>query len=116
MRIRTVDVRVHALFPGWTAGSGACAMVGMTAFFAATAKAPTASIVILFQMTDDYRIMLPLMPATVGSVYISHCFSPFSICTLRLGTSRGIPFPYTNEGERPAAKPAARPSPEIAGM
>ena len=28
---------------------------------------------------------------------------------------RGVPFPYANEGEPPATKPAARPSPEIAG-
>ncbi|MEE2612764.1 MAG: chloride channel protein [Acidobacteriota bacterium] len=38
----------------WTAGSGAYAMVGMAAFFAATAKAPTTSILILFEMTNDY--------------------------------------------------------------
>ena len=59
--------------------SGAYALVGMAAFFAATAKAPTTSIIILFEMTNDYRIMLPLMAATVGSVYISHRSSPFSI-------------------------------------
>ena len=59
-------------------------MVGMAAFFAATAKAPTTSIIILFEMTNDYRIMLPLMAATVGSVYMSHRFSPHSIYTLRL--------------------------------
>ena len=33
------------------------------------AKAPATSILILFEMTNDYRIMLPLMAATVGSVY-----------------------------------------------
>lgn len=105
----------HALFPDWTGGSGAYAMVGMAALFAATAKAPTTSIIILFEMTNDYRIMLPLMAATVGSVYISHRFSPFSIYTLRLH-QRGIPFPYVSEGEPPAPKPAARPSPEIADV
>jgi hypothetical protein len=34
-------------------------MAGMAAFFAATAKAPTTSSIILFGMTNDYRIMLP---------------------------------------------------------
>ena len=62
----------HGWFPDWTAGSGAYAMVGMAAFFAATAKAPTTSILIIFEMTSDYQIMLPLMAATAGSVYVSH--------------------------------------------
>ena len=57
---------------GLDATSGAYAMVGMAAFFAAAAKAPTTSILILFEMTGDYHIMLPLMAATVGSVYLSH--------------------------------------------
>lgn len=83
---------VHGYFPDWTAGSGAYAMVGMAAFFAATAKAPATSILILFEMTNDYRIMLPLMAATVGSVYVSHRMSPFSVYTLKL-QRRGIEFP-----------------------
>ncbi len=99
---------VHALFPEWTAGSGAYAMVGMAAFFAATAKAPTTSILILFEMTNDYRIMLPLMTATVGSVYVSHRLSPFSIYTLKLHR-RGIKFPHT-AGEGQKQESVAEPS------
>ena len=97
---------VHVMFPAWTAGSGAYAMVGMAAFFAAAAKAPTTSILILFEMTNDYRIMLPLMAATVGSVYVSHLFFPFTIYTLKLHR-RGIDFPHREEAERAALK--ARP-------
>ena len=80
-------------------------MVGMAAFFAATAKAPTTSILILFEMTNDYRIMLPLMAATVGSVYVSHRFSPLSIYTLKLHR-RGIAFPHGVEPEHPSVKVA----------
>ena len=58
---------VHFVYPDWTATSGAYAMVGMAAFFAAAAKAPTTSILILFEMTGDYHIMLPLMAATVAA-------------------------------------------------
>ena len=97
---------VHVLFPDWTAGSGAYAMVGMAAFFAATAKAPTTSILILFEMTNDYRIMLPLMAATVGSVYLSHRLSPFSIYTLKLHR-RGISYPGREEAERATQRMAA---------
>jgi CIC family chloride channel protein len=96
----------HVLFPDWTAGSGAYAMVGMAAFFAATAKAPTTSILILFEMTNDYRIMLPLMAATVASVYMSHRLFPLSVYTLKLHR-RGIVFPYggtlTASPEKPAS-------------
>lgn len=88
----------HSVFPEWTAGSGAYAMVGMAAFFAATAKAPTTSILILFEMTNDYRIMLPLMAATVGSVYVSHRLFPFTIYTLKL-YRRGISFPHAEDTE-----------------
>jgi CIC family chloride channel protein len=90
---------VHALFPATTAGSGAYAMVGMAAFFAAAAKAPTTSILILFEMTNDYRIILPLMAATVASVTVSHRLLHHSIYTLKLH-HRGIAFPD-------AAPPAA---------
>ena len=93
----------HGLFPDWTAGSGAYAMVGMAAFFAASAKAPTTSILILFEMTNDYRIMLPLMAATVGSVYVSHRLFPHSIYTLKLHR-RGINFPQQEEDDRPVVK------------
>ena len=97
---------VHVLFPDWTAGSGPYAMVGMAAFFAATAKAPTTSILILFEMTNDYRIMLPLMVATVGSVYLSHRLSPFSIYTLKLHR-RGISYPGREEAKRATQRMAA---------
>jgi len=83
----------HALFPTWTAGSGAYAMVGMAAFFAAAAKAPMTALLILFEMTNDYRIMLPLMAAVVGSVSVSHRLLPQSIYTLKLHR-RGIAFPH----------------------
>jgi CIC family chloride channel protein len=97
----------HSMFPEWTAGSGAYAMVGMAAFFAATAKAPTTSILILFEMTNDYRIMLPLMAATAGSVYVSHRLFPLTVYTLKLHR-RGISFPH---GEEPARAVAETPPP-----
>jgi CIC family chloride channel protein len=83
----------HSIYPDWTATSGAYAMVGMAAFFAAAAKAPTTSILILFEMTGDYQVMLPLMAATVGSVYLSHLLLPHSIYALKLNR-RGISYPY----------------------
>ena len=102
---------VHALFPEMTGGSGAYAMVGMAAFFAAAAKAPTTSILILFEMTNDYRIILPLMVATVGSVTLANRFMPLSIYTLKLH-NRGITFPYEDGAERSRGR-SRPPSPSL---
>ena len=96
----------NGLFPGSTAGSGAYAMVGMAAFFAAAAKAPTTSILLLLETTGDYRIVLPLLAATAGSVYVSHRVLPFSVYTLKL-RRRGVELPR-GEGAGPPPAPAAK--------
>lgn len=79
----------HSVFPDLTAASGAYAMVGMAAVFAGAARAPITAIIILFEMTQDYRIMLPLMFATVVSTIIAQHFEAESIYTLKLKL-RGI--------------------------
>ena len=55
----------HAIFPEFSAGSGAYALVGMGAMAASVLGAPIASILILFELTGDYRIMLALMVASI---------------------------------------------------
>lgn len=82
---------MHSLFPHVTASSGAYATVGMAAVFAGAARAPVTAIIILFEMTLDYRIMLPLMFATVVATLLSARFEPESIYTLKL-VRRGIDF------------------------
>jgi CIC family chloride channel protein len=79
----------HGLFPSVTAPAGAYAMVGMAAFFSSAAHAPITAILILFEMTGDYNIILPLMLATVVSTLIARLLSRESIYTLKL-TRRGI--------------------------
>ncbi|MGD8735543.1 MAG: chloride channel protein [Anaerolineae bacterium] len=85
----------HDLLPSVTAPAGAYAMVGMAAFFSSAAHAPITAILILFEMTGDYNIMLPLMLATVVSTLISRLLSRESIYTLKL-TRRGI---HLEEGQ-----------------
>jgi CIC family chloride channel protein len=80
---------VHAWRPESTAGPGAYALVGMAAVFAAAAHAPLTSILILFEMTSDYRIILPLMTSAVIASLISQAVSRESIYTLKL-TRRGV--------------------------
>jgi len=79
----------HQFFPGITGPSGAYALVGMAAFFAGAAHAPVSAILILFEMTGDYAIILPLMLATVLSTVVARVLSKESIYTLKLAR-RGV--------------------------
>lgn len=75
---------VHQLFPTITANPGAYALVGMAAVVAGTTHATLTSIIIVFEMTNDYRIMLALMVACVFATLVSRRIMPYSIYTLKL--------------------------------
>jgi CIC family chloride channel protein len=79
----------HLLFPSYVASPGAYALVGMAAVFAGAARAPITAIIMLFEMTRDYMIILPLMIAVVISVVISRSLSRESIYSLKL-VRRGV--------------------------
>ena len=85
----TFGQAVNFLFPNITAPAGAYALVGMAAFFGGAAHAPVTAILILFEMTGDYQIILPLMLTTVISTLISRLLSKDSIYTLKL-SRRGV--------------------------
>ncbi len=89
---------MNALFPGVTAPAGAYALVGMGAVFAGTAHAPISSILMLFEMTDDYKIILPLMIAVVISHLVSSALSPDSIYLLKLRRRGGLTPPPPRAG------------------
>lgn len=80
---------VEKIFPGATAGAGAFATVGMAAVFAGAARAPFTAILIVFEMTNDYRLMVPLMAAVIFSMLVAERLHKESIYTLKL-TRRGI--------------------------
>jgi len=63
--------------------------VGMAAVFAGAARAPFTAILIVFEMTDDYRLILPLMVAVTVSLLVSERLHRESIYTLKL-TLQGI--------------------------
>ena len=79
----------HALLPQLTAPSGAYALVGMGAVFAGSARAPITAVLIIFELTGEYSIILPLMFAIVLATAISRRLSPDTIYTLKL-RRRGI--------------------------
>lgn len=82
-------VGLHALFGDVVGSGGAYAMVGMAAVFAAAAQAPITAILIVFEMTNDYLIMLPLMLACVTSAFIYRAIKGDSVYMYKL-RRRGI--------------------------
>ena len=80
-----------AWFPEHTAPPGAYALVGMGAMVAATTHAPITAVLILFELTRDYEIMLPLLIAVSVASLVGRALKRDSIYTCRL-TRRGINF------------------------
>lgn len=79
----------HALFPAWTASSAAYGLVGMAAVFAAAAEAPITAIMIVFEMSNDYTIILPLMVCTVIATLLGRRLLGNTIYEMKL-VRRGI--------------------------
>ncbi len=80
---------VHEWFPSVTATPGAYALVGMAGLVAGATHAPITAILIIFEMTNDYRIILPLMVTVVFAVLVAGRLFPHSIYTVKL-FKRGI--------------------------
>jgi CIC family chloride channel protein len=66
-----VGAIVHAVAPFPTANAGAYALVGMGALFAGIIRAPMTSVFMIFEITQDYQILVPLMVANMLSFTIS---------------------------------------------
>ena len=105
---------VHAVVPGSTAArSGAYALVGMGAVFAGAARAPITAVVILFELTGEYSIILPLMLAIVAG----HRRQPPGLARHRLhpqaaaaaaSTSTNPPTPRCAAHQRATSWPSRR--------
>lgn len=94
-----VGLGVHTLFPESTGSPQAYALVGMAAFLAATIRAPFTAILLVFEMTLDYDIVLSLMVASVAAYSVARGISPDSI--------------YARSLRRQAAEAAVRPASEL---
>ena len=72
------------LWPDMVLHPGAYAIVGMAATFAGAARGPITAVLIVFEMSNDYRLILPLMLATVISTFLAERIFQESIYTLKL--------------------------------
>jgi CIC family chloride channel protein len=80
---------VHTALPASTALPGAYGIVAMGAVFAGAARAPMTAVIIIFELTGEYQIILPLMAAVALAAGVSNLLSPDTIYTLKL-RRRGI--------------------------
>ena len=85
----TFGAAVHGILPDWTASSETYALVGMAALASAVMQAPLTSILILFEMTKDYTIVLPSMVCCIVATYTMRRFTKNSIYVQTL-LNRGI--------------------------
>ena len=75
--------------PGVGVSSGAVAVVAMAATFGAATRAPFTAMVFVFELTQDYDVILPLMLATVVADLVGRSLMRDSILTEKL-TRRGL--------------------------
>jgi CIC family chloride channel protein len=86
----------HILYPMQTASSGAYALVAMSAMLASTMRAPITSILIIFEITHSYQIILPLMTCTIIADVVSNFLYKESIFTYPL-SKEGIKIRKSTE-------------------
>jgi CIC family chloride channel protein len=74
-----VGMIVNSVAPFPTGEPGAYALVGMGALFAGIIRAPLTSVFMIFEITQDYQILVPLMVANLLSFAISRRYQPVPV-------------------------------------
>jgi CIC family chloride channel protein len=72
----SIGVLMHRFAPFPTGDPGAYAMVGMGTVFAGIIRAPMTSVFMIFELTQDYQVLVPLMIANMISFLISKRYQP----------------------------------------
>jgi len=88
----TIGSVAHNLFPAHVATAGAYALVGMGTAFAGIIRAPMTSVVMIFETTRDYAVIVPLMISNLVSFFISSRLQPQPIYEV-LAYQEGIHLP-----------------------
>ncbi|WP_414637567.1 chloride channel protein [Amycolatopsis sp.] len=100
-------IAVHAWLPGLTASPGVYGLIGMGAAFAGAARAPITAVIILFELTGQYTIILPMLTAIVVATLTSKALlRGDTIYTLKL-RRRGVDLERSPESRRLAGTTVA---------
>jgi CIC family chloride channel protein len=104
----------HAALPQSTANPGAYALVGMGTAFAGIVRVPLTSVIMIFEMTRDYSIIVPLMISNLVSFYISFRLQRQPIYeALALQDGVHLPSPSTHRMTSQLRVSAAMRTPEL---
>jgi len=98
---------VHDFFPAWSESYGAYALVACGAMLAATVQAPMSSILMIFELSNDYHIMVPLMTACVVAALVKRSFGSESVITEGL-QEKGVDTGWSLERSWMRAVPISR--------
>jgi chloride channel protein, CIC family len=74
---------LQKVYPNFVEAVGAFAMVGMAAMVGAVTGGPLTAILILFEMTGEYHVILPLMLASIGAALVYRGLMKDTIFTLK---------------------------------
>ena len=77
---------------------GAFALIGMTSMLVAVIRTPFTAFVLLFEMTRDYELILPLMVSSVVAYWLSSALNPGSIYE-SVGIYEGVHLPTHDDSE-----------------
>jgi len=64
---------------GSASSNSTLALAGMGAFFAAVARVPITATVVVFEITADFNLLLPLMISSITAFFVAEKFSPGSL-------------------------------------
>src|SRR5271156_994551 len=87
-----IGTLAHSLFPYHVATAGAYALVGMGTVFAGIVRAPMTSVVMIFEITRDYAVIVPLMISNLISYFVASKFQKKAIYEI-LAEQDGIHLP-----------------------
>lgn len=103
------------LIPGTAGAAGSYALVGMAAVFAGAARAPITAVLIVFELTGEYSLILPLMLAVSLATGIGHLLSRDTVYTaklLRRGVDLDAPAPSWAQGHTVGSVLGTQPAPQ----
>jgi CIC family chloride channel protein len=82
----------HYVYPGLGAPASAFALVGMAGVLAGTTHAAVSAVLIIFELTGDYGVIIPLMLSAIAAAATSRAIEPDSLYTAPL-RRRGVKLP-----------------------
>jgi len=90
---------VNTYFPEVTAGPGAYALVGMGTTFAGILRVPMVSVIMIFEITQNYTIIVPLMISNLISFFVSYRLQRTPLYEA-LALQEGIHLPTSESSKR----------------